>query len=111
MSSSPGATVLIVYYVLREKGKAGEWFKPSDLIKWYRLSMDVDEHRTLIIGLAKTFKKHHGTNIPLAFLDSTRMRHWLDLHVDKKNKFWFERESVQYRIKSKYLDDLDNYIP
>jgi len=111
MSYSPGATILIVYYVLKEKGKLKEWFRPSELIEWYRSSMDVEEHRTLIIGLAKTFKKHHGTDIPLAFHDSMRMQHWLDLHVDKKERFWFERNGLEYRIKIKYIDELDGYIP
>ena len=111
MTGHPGAIILIVYYSLKDFGRLQTWFSAEELFSWIR-QLRTDPHaKRLFTGFVSLYMKHHRKPFPLTLEEKTRLDNWLNLHVNQKHIFWFNKQNSKFRLKSEHLERLSDYMP
>ena len=101
-----GAIIRIVFYILRHEGRENRAFDSSDIFLNYKNLLKDPCHGNKIKEIIIKFKKRRDKMGIKTLQKESSLRGWLNMHVDSKEIFWFERLNGRFRIKSELLKTL-----
>ncbi len=108
--SKPGATIIIVYYLLESSNKLGDWFSAEDIYGLHQNAINTSTGQELIGNLIQRFKKRKDKDSLWAFETAKNLENWLKQHVDKKPQYWFECDgNIRFRLKSDHIHTLKGW--
>jgi hypothetical protein len=110
MSHKPGATILILFYVLWIKDLIEKEFDADDLFHQYiALRQDV-QHQRFFNYFLQEYKKRKNKSDLDVLTTAAKLKSWLKKHSGKKPRKWFEYQKDKFKLRSELVEELMSHM-
>jgi len=109
---NPGASVLIIYFILLKNDKIDDWFTAKFIYDEYEKFKESPEYNKCITNIRVDFEKH-GELKNLSSISN--INGWIKKHIDIKPVYWFiKRKNIsglyEFRIKETLIPRLQKAL-
>ncbi len=104
-----GAIIRIIYYILKSNNQTDQYFTPDFISEQYKEVLKEPTHKRAIANLLE-FKKHGDKKQMMTLEEGAKLRVWLNKHIDRKGITWFEKQSGNFKLKTEYVESLNDLM-
>ncbi len=110
MSEPLGATILIIFYLLRLKNMVKKEFLAEQLVQLYSTLKQNEQHQLYFDFFLDNYKKREDKSELDVFTSAAKLRGWLKKHSGKLSRTWFTHQGDVFTLIPECVEELQSYM-